>query len=235
MFRFFEGLVDPYVTYDTSDAPPRRLWPFIREYSRPFARVFAVAGVVSVLAAAMEVWLIGYTGRVVDLLADADPKTVLREHGLELGLVAAFILLVRPVVHGLGVLLLNNAIVPNYGTLWRWRAHRHVLRQSVGWFESDFAGRIANRISQTPPAAGEVIYQTFDAITYALAYLVGAMVLLSDADPRLAIPMLIWLVLYFGLMRWTLRRVGPASLETCVAGARAMAPRRREHPYFPDE
>jgi ATP-binding cassette, subfamily B, multidrug efflux pump len=33
----------------------------------------------------------------------------------------------------------------------RWRAHRHVLRQPVGWFESDFAGRIANRIMQTPP------------------------------------------------------------------------------------
>ena len=75
--------------------------------------------------------------------------------------------------------LLNNAILPNFGTLIRWRAHRHVLRQSVGWFENDFAGRIANRIMQTPPAAGEAVFQVFDALTFALAYLVGAAILLG--------------------------------------------------------
>ena len=78
------------------------------------------------------------------------------------------------------MLLLNNAILPNFGTLIRWRAHRHVLRQSVGWFENDFAGRIANRIMQTPPAAGEAVFQVFDAITFAVAYLVGAAVLLAE-------------------------------------------------------
>ena len=60
-----------------------------------------------------------------------------------------------PALQAADVLLLNNTILPNFGTLIRWRAHRHVLRQSVGWFENDFAGRIANRIMQAPPAAGE--------------------------------------------------------------------------------
>ncbi len=113
-----------------------------------------------------------------------------RTTGPELILVAVFILLIRPALQGLDVLLLNNAIMPNFGTLIRWRAHRQVLRQSVGWFENDFAGRIANRIMQTPPAAGDAIFQLFDAITFALAYLIGAAILLSDADPRLAIPLL---------------------------------------------
>ena len=211
MFRYFENLVDPYAAYPANDTPPRRLWPFIRDYSQPFRRIFAVTGVVSVVVAAMEIWLIAYMGRIVDLLSAASPGAVLREHGVELVAVAAFILLVRPVLHGFSVLLLNNAIVPNYGTLWRWRAHRHVLRQSVGWFENDFAGRIANRIMQTPPAAGEVAFQTFDAITYAVAYIVGAVILLGDADPRLAIPMLVWLALYALLVRWTIVHVGPAS------------------------
>jgi ATP-binding cassette, subfamily B, multidrug efflux pump len=61
---------------------------------------------------------------------------------------------IRPALQAFDVLLLNNAIMPNFGTLIRWRAHRHVLRQSVGWFENDFAGRIANRIMQTPPRRG---------------------------------------------------------------------------------
>ena len=71
-----------------------------------------------------------------------------------------------------------------------------MLRQSVGWFENDFAGRIANRIMQTPPAAGEVVFQVFDALTFALAYLIGAAILLWHADARLLLPLLIWMVLY---------------------------------------
>jgi ATP-binding cassette subfamily B multidrug efflux pump len=86
-----------------------------------------------------------------------------------------------------------------------------VLRQSVGWFENDFAGRIANRIMQTPPAGGEVVFQVFDAISFSLAYLIGAAILLSVADLRLMIPLLVWFVLYGLLVRWTVRRVGPAS------------------------
>jgi ATP-binding cassette, subfamily B, multidrug efflux pump len=110
----------------------------------------------------------------------------------------------------LDVGLLNNAILPNFGTIIRWRAHRHVLRQSVGWFENDFAGRIANRIMQTPPAAGEAVFQVFDALRASrIAYILGAAILLMGADPRLVIPLLIWLALYVGLVRWTIRRVGP--------------------------
>ena len=211
MFRYFESLVDPYAPHAEDDAPPSRLWPFLKEYSRPFARVFAVTAVVAVVVAAVEIWLISYMGRLVDLLSTASPATFLADHGWELAAVALFILLIRPALQALDVLLLNNAILPNYGTLMRWRAHNHVLRQSVGWFENDFAGRIANRIMQAPPAAGEAVFQVFDAIAFALAYLIGAGILLYGADPRLVIPLLAWFGLYALLVRWTVRRVGPAS------------------------
>jgi hypothetical protein len=48
MFRFFENLVDPYQPYDQQDAPPTRLWPFLKDYVRPFKGVFAWTGVFSV-------------------------------------------------------------------------------------------------------------------------------------------------------------------------------------------
>ena len=211
MFRFFENLVDPYIAYEETDRPPTRLWPFMRDYARPFHRVFALTGVMSVVVAAVEIWLIGYLGRLVDTLSRTEPGEVWQIHGMELLLVALLIVFVRPLLQALDVLLLNNAIMPNFGTLIRWRAHRHVLRQSVGWFENDFAGRIANRIMQTPPAAGEAAFQLFDAIAYAIAYIIGAAILLTDADPRLVIPLIAWLALYGLLVRWTVTRVGPAS------------------------
>ncbi|WP_299735934.1 ABC transporter ATP-binding protein [uncultured Roseobacter sp.] len=210
MFRYFERLVDPYTSYVESDNPPQRLWPFLWEYSQPFKKVFFWAGLMSVIVAGIEVGLIYYMGRVVDLL-EGDPAAFWSTYGLELTLAALFILLVRPLLQALDVAILNNTILPNFGTLIRWRAHRQVLRQSVGWFENDFAGRVANRIMQTPPAAGEVVFQVFDAISFSLAYLLGAAILLSSSDPRLLLPLAGWFVLYMLLLRWTVKRVGPAS------------------------
>ncbi|MEM1387822.1 MAG: ABC transporter ATP-binding protein [Pseudomonadota bacterium] len=211
MFRYFESLIDPYGSYPARDRPPQKLLPFLLEYAQPFRRVFWVAGILSVLVAAVEITLIFYMGRVVDLLNSGTPSQVWADYGTELILAALFVLFIRPLVQALDVLVLNNAILPNFGALVRWRAHRQVMRQSVGWFENDFAGRIANRIMQTPTSAGDAIFQVFDALTFALAYLVGAAILLLDADPRLVVPLLIWFALYAVLVRWTMRRVGPAS------------------------
>ncbi|MEM9129954.1 MAG: ABC transporter ATP-binding protein, partial [Pseudomonadota bacterium] len=210
MFKFFQNLVDPYCDYEQSDRPPDRLWPFMRQYMRPFRKVFVASAIMSVVVAMVEVWLIYYMGRVVDIMS-GDPVQVWEQYGTEIILVGLFILLIRPLLQAIDVLLLNNAVIPNFAALIRWRAHRHVLRQSVGWFENDFAGRIANRIMQTPPAAGEAVFQAFDAIAFSIAYIIGAVVLLSGADPRLSLPLLIWLGFYLLLVRWTLVRIGPAS------------------------
>ncbi len=210
MFSFFEGLVNPYVDYPEQNHPPQSLWLFLKEYSKPFFRVFVVTAFMSIVVAAIEIGLIYYMGRMVDLLG-SDPVLMWESHGTELILVALFVVFIRPVLQGLDVALLNNTILPNFGTLIRWRAHRHVLRQSVGWFENDFAGRIANRIMQTPPAAGEVVFQVFDALSYSLAYLIGAAILLSSSDLRLLMPLLGWFALYALLVVWTVKRVGPAS------------------------
>ncbi len=35
--------------------------------------------------------------------------------------------------------------------------------------------------------------------------------MLADADPRLLLPLIVWFVLYAALVRWTMRRAGPAA------------------------
>ena len=165
----------------------------------------------SVISAAMELGLLYYLGQLVDQLSASTPENIWRDQGMTLLLVTVFVLFLRPVIEFFGRALLSNSILPNLGTMIRWRAHRHVLRQSVGWFEDDFAGRIANRIMQTPPAAGEAVFQVFDAIAFSIAYLVGAAILLSNGDLRLMVPLAIWSVLFVLLMRFVLKRVGAAS------------------------
>ena len=102
--------------------------------------------------------------------------------------------------------------MPNVGTIVRWRSHRHVLRQSVGWFQNDFAGRIANRMMQTAPAVGEATFQTFDALVYA-GGLPRRRALAAAATPTCgsALPLVVWLGLYLWLVAWTVPRVGKAS------------------------
>lgn len=211
MFRFFENLVDPYVDYPQNDAPARRLWPFLSGFIRPFRKVFALTALFSVLAAFSEVALIWYLGRLIDLMTATGPSTFIATHWHELALIALLVLLGRPLLQIGNVALLHNTILPNFGTMIRWRAHSHVIRQPVGWFESDFAGRIANRVMQTPPAAGDAVFQTFDAVAFASVTMVGAGIMLANADPRLLLPLAVWLVLYGGLVRWTVRRAGPAA------------------------
>ena len=217
MFRYFENLVDPYAPYVQTDRPPTRLWPFLREYIRPFRAVFAVTGLLSVASAFSEVALVWYLGRMVDLMMTSGPAAFVATHGTEVALVALAVLLLRPAIQVANVALLHNTILPNFGTMIRWRAHRHVIRQPVGWFESDFAGRIANRIMQTPPAAGDAVFQTFDAVAFAAVTIIGAGIMLADADPRLLLPLLVWFGLYIALVRWTIRRAGPAAMASSDA------------------
>lgn len=217
MLKFFEDLIDPYRAYDEADVPPARLWPFLREYIVPFRRLFWFAVVFKSLVAFGDVAIVWYVGRLIDFLNQAGPTTFWTLHGTEIIVVGLIIIFVRPLVSFFDVALLHNTIVPNFGTMIRWRAHRHVLRQPVGWFENDFAGRIANRIMQTPPAAGEAVFQVLDAVTFALTTVLGAAILFADADPALLVPLVVWIVLYLMLMKWTVTRAAPASTASSDA------------------
>uniref|UniRef100_UPI00356694F8 ABC transporter transmembrane domain-containing protein n=1 Tax=Loktanella salsilacus TaxID=195913 RepID=UPI00356694F8 len=210
MFGYFERLVDPYTPYEETDTPPTRLAPFLWDYTRPFHRIFAVTAGLSTIVAFIEVALIGYLGRLVDLL-DKDPSIFWADHGVELIAMAVFFLTLRPVIQTAHTALLNQSIMPNLTALGRWRAHRQIMRQSIGWFENDFAGRIANRVMQTPNAVASVMNQFFEAVAFAAAYLIGAFILLADADLRLVLPLLAWFIPYLFLLRWVIRRIKPAS------------------------
>ena len=75
MFRFLENLVDPYQPYVEQDAPPTRLWPFLKDYIRPFKAIFAVTALFSVGNAVLDVGMIWYLSRLVDLMTGQTPQS----------------------------------------------------------------------------------------------------------------------------------------------------------------
>ena len=211
MFQWFEKLINPYESYNEKDVPPDRLIPFIWNYLKNFKKILLIALFFSALVSSIEIFLIFYSGYLIDLMVNTEPAVFFRTHAFELLIMTAFIIIINPFLSMVDRILMNQTIIPNIGSMVRWRAHRHVLRQSVGWFQNDFAGRIANRLMQTPPAIGAVIYQFFDALTYSIVYIIAAMVLLSDVDFRLTIPLLIWLIAYLTLSYIFIPKVGKAS------------------------
>ncbi|MDE2913574.1 MAG: ABC transporter ATP-binding protein [Paracoccaceae bacterium] len=211
MFRIFETSVNPYAPYAEDDVPPARLWPFMMAYLRPFRWVLVACVLFTTLVGIGEILLIYLAGQIVDVLAASDPGSFFRENGILILAIVVALIVLMPGISLLDSLFMNQAMMPNLGTLIRWRAHRHVIRQSVGWFENDFAGRITNRIMQTAPATGEAVYQLLDAGTYAVTYVFAASILLLGIDPALVVPLLVWAALYVLLMIAFVPRIGQAS------------------------
>ena len=79
-----------------------------------------------------------------------------------LGMVV-LILIVRPLVLFADVAIRQNALIPGVTSLIRWQSHWHVVRQSLPFFQNDFAGRIANRVMQTANALRESVMSSIRA------------------------------------------------------------------------
>jgi len=217
MFRFFENLVDPYSPYEDEMDPPSGFTQYLVYHTKPFRKLFLITGIATILAAVFEIFLLAAIGWVVDLMAAQTPATLWENYTWHFIGLLAFVLVLKPTLYLLDFMLISNTLIPNVATLFRWRGHKHVMRQSIGWFEADFAGRVANRVMQTPRSAGEVVFHVFDALAYALAYVVGALFLLMNANTLLLFPLLIWVIAYVFLLRYVVRRVEPASKDSSNA------------------
>ena len=193
MFRWFEQLIDPFRDM-TGDRPPERLVAFYLHYVRQAWRAFAAILVVGFLAAMVEVSLFAFLGELVDLMKVAEsPEAFFQEHGTLLIWMAFVALIARPVIFTLHNMFINQTVVPSFTNLVRWQTHRYVLGQSLSFFQNDFAGRIANKIMQTGPALRESVVQVVDALWFVSIYTFSAMVLFFQNDPRLMVPLVIWL------------------------------------------
>ena len=89
--------------------------------------------------------------------------------------------------------------------------HRYLLGQSMNFFANDFAGRIATKVMQTSYSVREVVMKLMDIFVYVLVYFTAMFVLVVQADWRLALPLAIWISVYFGLLKYFVPRLAEVS------------------------
>jgi ATP-binding cassette subfamily B multidrug efflux pump len=219
MFRWFESLIDPFRAHPQV-APPRRLAAFYWHHFRQVWPVFAALLVVGFFVAIIEVQLFRYISMLVDLLATTTPATVFADHGATFLWMALVVGVARPVFTLLHDLLVHQAIAPGFTNLVRWQNHRHVLRQSVSFFNNDFAGRVAAKVVQTGPSLRESLTTAADAIWFVGLYVVSAMVLFVEVDLWLIVPIVVWLCVYVLILSRMVPRVARAA--EAISEARSM-------------
>ena len=200
MFSLFEHVVRPTET-PRDVAPPAGLlrfyWHFARQAKGLLAALFIAGLAVAILDSMVPVFI----GRIVTLVSTQDREMLWQEAWPQLLGMALVILVLRPASQLAQNLLTNQAIAANVTNLIRWQSHWHVVRQSWSFFQDDFAGRIANRVMQTGPSLRESLVLTINSVWYILVYGTAAIALLATVDPRLAAPILIWIVAYLSLLR----------------------------------
>ncbi|WP_027947743.1 ABC transporter ATP-binding protein [Litchfieldella anticariensis] len=218
MFRFFETLVHPYPSGEPK-TPPRGLLAFLHYYSRPVLPLLGVMSLLTALVSVAEVVFFSYMGDLVDWLSNAERENFFAEHGASLASMALMIVVGFPLLILLQSLLTHQSIFGNYPMIGRWLAHRHILRQSMAFFQDEFAGRVSQKVMQTALAIRETVMKLTNLFVYVVVYFTGAMFLVGSADPWLMLPLVVWLAGYIGIMVIFVPRLRRVSMAQADARA----------------
>lgn len=205
MFRFFANFADPFAPYDAAQ-PPRSVAAYILTHIKPFRLILLGGFASSVFGAIIDLLLVYYAGRLVDALSSIQPSEVWSQMGGELVLAAVTLLIVRPLNTAFGEGTDDIAYRPNAVSLMRWRAHRHLLRQPVGWFRNEQSGRLASRVRELSIAGTGVAYSIVHTLVYAASYMIGAFILMLSVDVRLIWPLGAWAIFYIAHVAYAVPR-----------------------------
>ncbi|MCU0953806.1 MAG: ABC transporter ATP-binding protein/permease [Hyphomicrobium sp.] len=218
MFSWFERLIDPYARVPL-EPPPAGLAAFFWHYVKPVWPVVLAIALLTAAIAALEIVMLDYVGRFVDLMSTADRATFFAQHGGEVVRMALLALVVLPLLAVTWEFIFHQSFAGNFPMMIRWQGHRYLLRQSLSFFQDDFAGRIANTLMQTALGVRDSVERVINTIVYAIVYVVSALVVLSAADWRLAIPLAVWIASYVAAGSYFMPRL--ARLSEAQAEARS--------------
>lgn len=170
---------------------PTKLWPFIwffvKQVKWPVIVIALTEGIFAFLISAMF-WYVG------DLVKQQDYAAAM----LWLG---GALLAVRLVTGNLSEIFYQMVYTPHVGNLVRRQLYWYTARQSLSFFQNDFAGRIANKLLQSAPGLRDAVKSMVGAVWVATAFTLGNLWFLFHSNVWLALPLVVWLMCY-ALVLW---------------------------------
>ncbi len=195
LFRTFETWIDPFRAPPSKDMPRGGLAflaYFINQVRWPFAAMLVAGGA----AAFVEVAVFNFLGELVDLLERGGRESFFSDHAWTLLKMAFVVLVLRTLVNSLMALLEEQTVVPGFFNLVRWQCHQRVMKQSLGYFQDDLAGRLSQKVMQSGMSAGDFMVNLLQVVWFILVYAVTTLVLVADLDIRLGAIVAVWLICF---------------------------------------
>lgn len=207
MFRYFDRLVNLYQVSSlfsnytpNQNMPAKKPWLFIWQNLAGFWPLIFISFALTIISASLEVWLIGYAGKLVDKLNQTPPLEVWQKYGNEFMMIIGLVIILRPIVQWLREGLNDMVFRPNIVARVRWQLHNYVTQHSLEWFQNDMAGSIAGHVRDAGSSTAGAAYQILQTLCYVMVYIIASIFLVAQVDNRLVWPLLIWLIIYFGLL-----------------------------------
>ena len=216
MFRWFERRLDPFPVEEPTQ-PPRTLVAFCLHYTRGSWPYLITAALLMAAIAITEVWLFSFLGNIVDWLSNQDRNTFVQNEGWKLTGMFLVVMGLLPLLILFNSLFSFQSLMGNYPMRIRWLVHRYLLRQSMSFYQDEFAGRIATKLMQTALAVRECVIKLIDVLNYVVVYFLGTLLVVGLADWRLIVPLLGWAIGYVLMMRYFIPRLGKVAEEQADA------------------
>ncbi len=206
MFRWFEERLEPFPSAEPGE-PPKTLVAFCMHYTRGAWPWIAIMAVCTALIAVLEVSMFAFMGNIVDWLSNHSRETFLADEGWKLALISGVVLIVMPGIVLVDSLIIHQTLLGNYPMRIRWMVHRYLIRQSMTFFQDEFAGRVSTKLMQTSLAVREAVMKLLDVLNYVIVYFTGTLIIAAAADLRLMLPFVVWLLIYIGLLRYFIPKI----------------------------
>ena len=215
MLKAFEKLVHPYPDAAPTP-PPKGFFPFIWACTQGLRPYLLGMTLFTAAIGVFEALLFSMLGRIVDWLSRVQPSQLLAEHGGTLTLLAA--LLVGSIfLVAVQSAFRQQALAGNFPMLLRWNFHRLMLAQSMGFYQDEFAGRVATKVMQTALAVRDTWMVFAELLVFVIIYFVTLLLVLGDFSLLLLVPFLGWVALYVVALRYFVPRLGKVAQEQADA------------------
>jgi ABC-type multidrug transport system fused ATPase/permease subunit len=208
---WFEARVSAFPTGEPT-TPPATVFQFCRYYIRGSEGYLLALAIITALMAIAEASLYAILGQLVDWLAAQEPEGFFQREQSKLILFALFVLVIIPLGVFIQSGLVNQAFMGNLPMRVRWLGHRYLLKQSWGFYQHEFSGRIATKLMQTALAVRECILKVTNVLMFISVYLVSIVLLVASLDWRLSMPLLAWFVGYSVILKYFLPRLEHISM-----------------------
>jgi ATP-binding cassette subfamily B multidrug efflux pump len=115
--------------------------------------------------------------------------------------------ILRLVIIALDALVEEQVIVPGFFVLMRWQSHKHIVGQSLSFFENDLSGRISQKVFQSGQATGDMMISLLQIIWFIVIYTLTTAGIFFSLDFQLGLIVAFWMAGFYFIASYFIPRV----------------------------